>query len=283
MSNKFETAYTPERIINEGFRFRIPLYQRPYTWETKQVEQLMQDLLDSYRDDHQKPYYIGIMNIAPTEVDANLMDLIDGQQRFTTLSIMALILKDFCENWKDFCGKLDFYGREEDKRFLENGLGAQNITAKMIEAKSAVENYVNKIKSGEIKTDLQLFAKYVFLHASFFFSEIPQDYSIIDKNNQFVRMNNRGKQLEMVDILKVKLLDVLNKDEENSNDTFLQEWNKYSQMNCDSEKELNYEEKTIEMILKEDNEGKEETGKEIYHESIVSFEEFLLIALQRYI
>lgn len=116
-----KTPYTPKKIIDTGLWFRIPLYQRPYTWESQQVIQLMEDLWSSYEagTNTPQPYYIGIMNICQTEIHDKKYDLIDGQQRLTTLSVMALVFKEYDKNWEKFCGRIDFYGREEEKQFLE--------------------------------------------------------------------------------------------------------------------------------------------------------------------
>jgi uncharacterized protein with ParB-like and HNH nuclease domain len=93
--NKINTiAYTPKTI--NGIKFRIPLYQRPYAWEPVQVEQLLKDLETHLgkcqsKKENEK-YYIGILNIGKTESDNNLYDLIDGQQRITTLTLVGKIL-----------------------------------------------------------------------------------------------------------------------------------------------------------------------------------------------
>ena len=284
MSINIDTeAYTAKKICSQGIRFRIPLYQRPYTWEKRQVRQLLDDLLECYDPNKEdNPYYIGIMNVAATEIDEKIFDLIDGQQRITTLSIMALVLEKWKGStqdefdWSDFCGKLSFYGREEDQKFLQYGSMTLNPTANMIEAKNEIESFVNeKIENAQ----REKFSKYVFKNASFFLTKIPDDYTIIDKNNQFVRMNNRGKQLEQVDILKVMLSRIQGVD-----DNFLSVWNTISQMNCKQDKDINQDNAgdglTIDDIIKNEISFKE---KGIYYESILSFEEFLLIALDRFL
>ena len=110
------------------------------------------------------------------------------------------------------------------------------------------------------------------VYASFFLSEIPKDYTIIDKNNQFVRMNNRGKQLEQTDILKVKMGKIIGGVDNN----FFKDWNRISQMNCGISVENENCKKTtitISGILEEENDNdnnkKEPIEGEIFFESIV--------------
>ena len=285
------TPYSPKVIVEKGIRFRTPLYQRPFTWTEKQVKQLLDDLWSSFDQSKDSPYYIGIMNISQTDYDDNTFDLIDGQQRLTTLSVMALVMKDliiddedYDRGWSKFCGRIDFYGREEDKSFLENGLIKNNTNKKLIIAQNVIKTFVDNIKDDDnSKKKKEHFSQYVFEHASFFLSIIPQEYTIIEKNKQFIRMNNRGKQLELVDILKVKLSSVENLDSK----TFLEKWNKISQMNCgERSNENNSQSKgdtipTILNIIGSNESVNLPKENEIYYKSIVSFDEFLLIALER--
>ena len=290
----YSTPYSPNEIVKNDIRFRIPLYQRPYTWTEKQVKQLLNDLWSSFeqpKDTPYKdtPYYIGIMNISQTDYDDSTFDLIDGQQRLTTLSVMALVIcelehmkdlniedKDYDKGWSKFCGRIDFYGREKDKLFLEDGLTKENTNKNLINAKSVIESFFK----GKDKKDKEDFALYVYNYASFFLSVIPQDYTIIEKNKQFIRMNNRGKQLELVDILKVKLSSVENVDSK----TFMEKWNLISQMNCgekSDENNLQSKGTTILDIIESTGSVNLPKENEIYYKSIVSYDEFLLIALER--
>ena len=279
----YSTPYSPNEIVKNDIRFRIPLYQRPYTWTEKQVKQLLDDLWCSFNQPKDSPYYIGIMNISQTDYDDSTFDLIDGQQRITTLSVMALVMKEHHREWSKFCGRLDFYGRGEDKSFLENGLPKDNTNKNLINAQNVIKSFVDSIKDDDIEKKKEHFSQYVFEQASFFLSVIPQDYTIIEKNKQFIRMNNRGKQLELVDILKVKLSSV--DDDDLDKDEFLKKWNEISQMNCGEKSDENdsqYKGATIFDII-ENNEFIINLPKEneIYYKSIVSFDEFLLIALER--
>lgn len=275
------SPYSPKIIVDINIRFRIPLYQRPYTWTEKQVKQLLNDLWSSFEQSKDSPYYIGIMNISQTDYDDSTFDLIDGQQRITTLSVMALVMKEHHKEWSKFCGRLDFYGREEDKSFLENGLPKDNTNNNLITAKNTVESFINSIKDDENSNNIkEFFSQYVFEQASFFLSIIPQDYTIIEKNKQFIRMNNRGKQLELVDILKVKLSSVDGLDQ----DAFLKKWNEISQMNCGEKSDENDSQSkgaTIFDIIENNEFVNLPKENEIYYKSIVPFDEFLLIALER--
>jgi hypothetical protein len=46
-------------------------------------------------------------------------DLVDGQQRFTVLSIIATVFQQYYEEWKKMKGKLSLSAREDDQAFLQ--------------------------------------------------------------------------------------------------------------------------------------------------------------------
>ncbi|MEW5317537.1 MAG: hypothetical protein WDW38_008825 [Sanguina aurantia] len=76
---------------NDDFKFDIPLYQRPYSWRTKHVWELMQDLLTAYNA--KTEYFLGA--IVTTKIEDGQeapYQVIDGQQRLTTLFIMLAYL-----------------------------------------------------------------------------------------------------------------------------------------------------------------------------------------------
>ena len=287
-------SYTPENI-GDAIRFRIPLYQRPYAWEEPQVKQLLVDLkLQFYKDeDKNEKYYIGILSVGKTNEDENLYDLIDGQQRITTLILIGrYFLKKYPNSqWSAFLEKrMELYGREEDQKYLTNLDSVSTPNPKMVSAIKVIEEFVKSLEEIDGLSEAELFSNYIFENAAFFISEVPADYSIIEKNLQFVRMNNRGKQLELNDILKIKLADTLPEKSENGNQItkskFVIEWNRFSQMGCSPDNLDNENKKTLKDILTEpkteDSQKVLKDESEIFYQSIVSYPEFLLIALSRF-
>ena len=74
-----------EQVLTAGF-YKIPRFQRPYSWDRANVEDFWEDLVES-RDG----YFIGSMVIY-TDGDAN--GLVDGQQRLTTITILLAALRN---------------------------------------------------------------------------------------------------------------------------------------------------------------------------------------------
>ena len=75
-------------IIGNGKIYKVPLFQRDYSWEQDNWEDLWNDILNIYTDN--ESHYMGSI-VLQKKGDANFQ-IIDGQQRFTTISIISLAI-----------------------------------------------------------------------------------------------------------------------------------------------------------------------------------------------
>jgi hypothetical protein len=91
--------YPLRKIFSSDFEFAIPDYQRPYSWGMEQALQLLDDLESSLDRDTDEPYFLGSI-VLVKEASTPEADVIDGQQRLTTLSILFSVLRDLTENSK---------------------------------------------------------------------------------------------------------------------------------------------------------------------------------------
>ncbi len=275
----FEEKITPATIA--ATTFRIPLYQRPYAWEEQQVTQLLTDLYEAFQEGLKSgaatDYHIGILSIAQTQSDKSRYDLIDGQQRITTLFLIGKVAETPDNKWSEFLSsdRLDLYGREADKRFL-HGDDDTECNRRMVDAVRCAKEFFDKRV-----TDRVAFSQFIYDHAAFFLSEVPPTYSVLDKNQQFVRMNNRGKQLEKHEILKVQLLAKIT-DERKRKDAFLI-WNGMVTGLTGIDDIHQDATKSLREILASKEPGSEPAGKEVLYTSILTIPEFLLIALARFL
>jgi uncharacterized protein with ParB-like and HNH nuclease domain len=85
------------KIFNNDFAFSIPTYQRPYAWTTDQVSELLTDLLaflgnSSQSVDEVNPYFLGSIVLIKEE-ESPEADIVDGQQRLATLTILLAVLR----------------------------------------------------------------------------------------------------------------------------------------------------------------------------------------------
>jgi hypothetical protein len=91
----FESELLTLPLIFENRLFTIPDYQRGYTWEEKQVEELLKDIDHLMNDGVAHRHYTGtLVLIQPNATDEDEFHLIDGQQRMTTLVILMRMLRE---------------------------------------------------------------------------------------------------------------------------------------------------------------------------------------------
>lgn len=85
-------------IFSDEYQFRIPDYQRPYSWTTEQAGELLSDLLDAMRDFQTSSstdsafYFLGSVVLIKND-RIPYSDVVDGQQRLTTLTILFSALR----------------------------------------------------------------------------------------------------------------------------------------------------------------------------------------------
>ena len=73
--------------------YLIPAYQRDYAWDTEQWIQLWQDL-DNYRNNSNEQHFLGPVILTESESEEGYNEVIDGQQRLTTLQIIIGLIRD---------------------------------------------------------------------------------------------------------------------------------------------------------------------------------------------
>lgn len=84
---------TFRKLIGNGLTYRIPRFQRDYSWGEDEWEDLWQDILTTIGPDGDPAHYMGYLVLQST--DDRRFDVIDGQQRLTTLSLIVLaVLKN---------------------------------------------------------------------------------------------------------------------------------------------------------------------------------------------
>ena len=82
-------------VFSKDYAFTIPAYQRPYAWETTQVEELLTDLLEAMGPDSKSDgfYFLGSIVLVKAHGNPD-SQVVDGQQRLTTLTILLSVIRD---------------------------------------------------------------------------------------------------------------------------------------------------------------------------------------------
>ncbi|MBA6315172.1 DUF262 domain-containing protein [Cellulophaga baltica] len=210
--------FTVSELLSGSGMYTIPVYQRNYAWEERQIRQLIKDIIDSLNNNNTKKYYIGTLIVDKTEVgNEKLLETIDGQQRLTTLNIISIVLKnhpDFKEidtKWFERLN-LSFSNRQKSEITLID-LFNDSIIEEARDYNSTITfayDLVASILKEELKENsvaLKEFTSYLFEYVTILRVEVPPQ---TDLNHYFEIMNNRGEQLEKHEVLKARLLDSFN-------------------------------------------------------------------------
>ncbi|MGW2626922.1 DUF262 domain-containing protein [Micromonospora taraxaci] len=85
------------KIFCSDYDFRIPDYQRPYAWGKEQTGQLLDDLTEALERDSGEPYFLGSVVLVKGKGET-LAEIIDGQQRLTTVTILLAVMRDLTDD-----------------------------------------------------------------------------------------------------------------------------------------------------------------------------------------
>lgn len=211
-------------------KWAVPKYQRAYKWEEKQVTELVEDIENAIQD-KQTEYFVGSIVVARTSADRP--EIVDGQQRLATTSILIAAMRDyFARERQDAEGaeiiqqqylftkdlktrerlpKLQLSHIDHEfflKRILEPPSGQRNDTKPMreshkrlLKAQDTCRKYVLRITKGLKNPEEHLNDRLRFLadQTKVILVQVP------DHQNAFTifeTLNDRGLDLAIADLLK---------------------------------------------------------------------------------
>lgn len=197
-----------ETIFDQNAQYVIPRYQRAYAWEYDEIVQLIEDIYDATSVDSN--YYIGTLIVYKTKDDPETYEVIDGQQRLTTLYLLLSYLSS----------KEDSDIKAPEKTLLFDCRKRSNYTLKYIEEvlknNSVLEDerleqsILNGLEVIRQKFESERRSERAFYErlkrVIIYRIEVPEH---TDLNKYFEIMNTRGEQLEQSDILKARLMSFL--------------------------------------------------------------------------
>lgn len=206
MSTKdIKSTLTPKDI--SGMRFNIPLYQRLFAWGEDEIKKLLSDIKTS----RAKNYYIGVLSVIYDKSN-KCFELIDGQQRFTVIMLMGIAMREYHAPWNAFLNlgdRLNFSGREEDKKFLNDVINHGSSDFVNYEMGNGIKT-IKKFLSQQFEKDEDRasYCEKAYESMTFFLSVLPESYldTPTSLNRYFEVMNTAGRSLEAHEVLKVKLL-----------------------------------------------------------------------------
>lgn len=215
-----------KNLLSGGVDYVIPMYQRNYAWDEGEITQLIQDVIDYLPAG--RNYYIGTLVVFErTEGKRTVYETIDGQQRLTTLSLLASYLKNekVCDvSWYRELA-IDFDSREHSRQTFSaifkgqftddpsEDLRQQDINTAILNGYRLIKKILPQ-KLTENKVTPQAFADFLFASVQIMRVKVPKD---TDLNHYFEIMNNRGEQLEKHEVLKSRMMELLKDDKDGQN------------------------------------------------------------------
>ena len=220
MNEKQPKYYSIKTLLGSD-DYIIPIYQRNYEWGEPQITQLIQDIVDyilkSKVSEIIPKYYIGSLIAYERKLEGSVSyETIDGQQRLTTLTILLNVIKNEYStidlSWYKKLN-LSFDSRKVASNTLSYLFNGENLDNK--ECNVAIQQgYYDARKSlakilADNKLSIDEFCNYFFEKVTILRVLVPED---TDLNHYFEIMNSRGEQLEKHEILKAKMLEILEDD-----------------------------------------------------------------------
>lgn len=246
--------------IKEVFKqwYCIPNYQRPYVWEKDQIIDLLDDIHIACEKDKESDYFLGSLVLKETKnKDYIEYDILDGQQRLTTLFLLTAVIRDLTDNEQrqNTCHesifqkgnpddniperlRLIFEIRHDVKEFIDEYIKQKNGTTsikieELAQSKSAdksVFNMANAILYMRAYLQEQIRQNAIFLDEffPFFRNKVILIYvasqNLDDAFRMFTVLNNRGIKLRNADILKAENLSSVK--EKDKQQEYAQNWEK---------------------------------------------------------
>jgi uncharacterized protein with ParB-like and HNH nuclease domain len=204
--------------------YTVPDYQREYVWEERQVNQLLSDVFDEFDSNHNKEYFIG--STVVFKDDNGSYELIDGQQRTTTLFLIICGLKYVYTQWGLDTDTLDRMIKDKTVNALGDSIDKYKLelqykdTSNILTVISSLGDRPENIKGSAVRLydayqvviafllqnfkqeksdDLKKFFVYLYRKLKFIQIETPE---INDALKIFETINERGIGLNPMDLLK---------------------------------------------------------------------------------
>lgn len=239
--------YALTDIFSDNFKFHIPVYQRPYAWTESETGDLFNDLYNFYESGTSDNYFLGCIVLIKEENRPGA-EIIDGQQRLTTLTIFIAALNNalniLCTEDKKKKSLLKYLQSEEDevkdikaepriflrakdqeffRKYIQEvnfyGLNHDENSASLdTEAKKHIQDNCNllcreiKDKFNKDGEELFKFAKFLLTRCYLIVVSTPNQESAF---RIFSVLNSRGMDLLPIDIIKSETIGKLPADNQN--------------------------------------------------------------------
>ena len=238
--NKIESEKVTIQKVFKEFWFRIPEYQRSYVWQPDNITELLEDIFFAAENNPDSEYFLGsivlqkrsvIESVSGNEITFNEYDLLDGQQRMTTILLILAVIRDIAEKEGLIKSCSNFIYQQEDEfeqiperlrmvykirdkveSFIQKHIKQDGGTKlkKELEGEAEVKNLsISNMASGllcihdyfntKTQAEIEKFAKHLFNNVIVIYVASEE---LEDAFRLFTILNSRGVPLTNADILK---------------------------------------------------------------------------------
>ena len=233
-----------KKVIREIFNmwYCIPDYQRAYVWDTDQVRDLLDDTISAYRENKEAQYFLCSMVLKINEKSVNNVsyteyELLDGQQRITTVFLILACMRDMLTDYPQYQNSLAGFVYQAEDAILQQPERMRII----FNIRSDVRDFVNehikplhgtcddallkeKMQAKDVNISIRNMANAMLVahefleenkseiigYLSYFLNKVLMIYvateELQDAFQLFTVLNNRGVKLSSSDILKAENL-----------------------------------------------------------------------------
>lgn len=196
----------------------VPIYQRNYAWQAEQIEQLLRDIRDAHHDG-EAGYFLGNLMVTDLQGIPARFEVIDGQQRLTTIYLLLTFLAQSDRAGKGHQDILRYESRPRAtaalRRIAAESAGHRVSASRPSDAEDAGINegydIIRQFMAQHIKgvAERDQFAQFLRTKVTVVRASLPLK---TDFNRYFEIMNTRGQQLRQTDIVKARLMQHLEGD-----------------------------------------------------------------------
>ena len=207
-------------VIKGPRQFVIPIYQRTYSWQLSQCNQLFSDIMRISKEDHVHGHFLGsvvyFQESIHTVSDVPQLLVIDGQQRLTTVSLLILALANFI---KENDVEIDTNATKLLNYYLLNAEEEKELRYKLLLTRRDKETFINLIKGIDLGSNpsQRILENYEFFKSKIHAQNVNDVYNGVlrlfivdvalekDKDNPqliFESMNSTGLDLSQADLIR---------------------------------------------------------------------------------
>ncbi|MCC5917547.1 MAG: DUF262 domain-containing protein [Cryomorphaceae bacterium] len=215
---KKEKSDDYENLLDGKKKYVVPIYQRPYSWNQKNVEKLLKDLRDSFQTPEgviiNEPLFIGTMQLGKPK--DNNYEVVDGQQRLTTFFLLFQVLNKILNRNEDVSWFSTKVNNGEQQSSLDEAV--QNYlnsdTHELFHNKfynniNIIHEFIDALGDNDSDDgfDYEMFLNHIYSNVFFV---IVETHAGLSKTIQiFNTINTTGMDLNGGDLFKIRMYEYL--------------------------------------------------------------------------